>query len=1576
MAESDYKPKVNTALALQALSGRRLDISDKNNYQRWKKAFLQSIQTFRHVVFAIDQGGYEDLRHKAHVQITSGMLAEVDVDNDPSESDDEQELLMKALRKAESTLIRSQEGLKHFAKESLTLCQKLTREAMSQRQEVTNVLLCTLISPQLRKIIEDGMGAEAYNTAYLEADIVAIFKDLEAQVLNPFHDLMDDKILNHMNFLEYMQIQWIHKKESLYNFITRFDDAYDSQMLRGVDSKEEQYSEKMRKVRILTSLYKDVDNKRVWVDFLNPFIQAPIDSESTSDDVLELYSYEEFKQTLRLYVHNLGLTEKFGYISAKQDQLDDSKPAISSTNSDIICNYCKKKGHIISKCRQWLNDGKPPKPKPAQSTPDNTKSKSVNFKGIANGKTVNSFVVNSTAANTRILYNGSGKQADIRTLIQSDDGANMCVFRNEQYCSRFEERDISASTVGGEARVRGMGYIRQLDMDVLVIPTAQCDIFSSDAAVKSGFTVHTKHAVYKKGNDNGYITYIYKDADQYLSLRFDKYSNGLYYMPVVEFASLVGLQHTIISQVTVERRSMRTPKKNMRNEYVYEAHKGNNRRANDSQLKVQGARKEETHVPAAVVLHNEEPIADIAVTSPANADNHKLNDDDIHPHEDEVIDMTNEEPSKGNDPMNANEDGVHDDGQLTCRPNSVGYGRDHVSKRVLDMYEEVRQLHIAEGCIPYGAIANKIESGQYSSTHLSPKIVREAAKHFGVCAFCAGGKAQHNSPTKLQVDDNIICIDIMFIKGKHGKKIPAMIGVHKQSGFVNTSIMKSRSAPDVRRALDSITTFIKKYGFNVDTFHSDREAAFVSIGADDIKITHTGGINDHEYVAESYIRRIKEIMRCIICSLPYKLPSFLYTHLMHHATILFNHRVGAASDPITPFQIIVGSKLSVDEILRGKFGRIAMFRIDDANRDELQSRSEFGIVIGFEPMNPSNLKVYLINRDVIVTRKTYVEINEVNDVIQLLNSKSELPDNSIETIGLYEEVEDAYVNTLDMKSAIDGNMSIKEALQFLPEDSVNASVIAEMNNMYKYNVFTFMLSDFNHKNINVLPAKMFVKVKYTASGTMDKVKSRLVAGGHRQDDDDLYRTSTTVDLTSILTLLVANQWSVACVDVPAAYLNADLNDNIYMRLNKSITDIMLLTYQNGRADTTSTYVKSIATYVRPAGDIIVKLNKCLYGLKQSSVGWEDNLTSTLTNLGFSRSKVDRSVFYKTEKVYILIHVDDLLIIYDDENEFKVLKDGLQHAYGNMAFKYANKKHAMTYGGEYSEYIDYIGLSMNINNSNITISQKSYLEKIIRSYELDRGKTLREYVAPSNNDILNNNKNEIINNNNLNNIYIKYLYSILYVASRSRPDVLGTCIYLTTMISKVDESVMALLDHMMGYIKCTINIILNLSRGITGATVTVYADASYGIHHNGRSHTGIVITLGNNGPVCIKSEKQKLVTLSSTEAEIEAATHGIRRGLKVLQLLQEVDIQVNDCVLLLQDNKSTISIITNGEGFSGKSRFMRVKYHFVSELAAEGKITIRYCPTDKMCADIVSKPCVGSSMSSLRDALMNMKEYGH
>eukprot|EP00428_Durinskia_dybowskii_P086402 CAMPEP_0170436806 /NCGR_PEP_ID=MMETSP0117_2-20130122/44342_1 /TAXON_ID=400756 /ORGANISM="Durinskia baltica, Strain CSIRO CS-38" /LENGTH=226 /DNA_ID=CAMNT_0010696875 /DNA_START=55 /DNA_END=736 /DNA_ORIENTATION=+ len=85
--------------------------------------------------------------------------------------------------------------------------------------------------------------------------------------------------------------------------------------------------------------------------------------------------------------------------------------------------------------------------------------------------------------------------------------------------------------------------------------------------------------------------------------------------------------------------------------------------------------------------------------------------------------------------------------------------------------------------------------------------------------------------------------------------------------------------------------------------------------------------------------------------------------------------------------------------------------------------------------------------------------------------------------------------------------------------------------------------------------------------------------------------------------------------------------------------------------------------------------------------------------------------------------------------------------------------------------------------------------------------------------------------------------LLYLAKRVRPDILTAISFLTTRTQCATIDDWSKLERVLRYV-----------------------DASYGMHADGKSHTGLCISLGT-GPVFARSAKQHIVTKSSTEAEL-------------------------------------------------------------------------------------------------------------
>jgi hypothetical protein len=99
--------------------------------------------------------------------------------------------------------------------------------------------------------------------------------------------------------------------------------------------------------------------------------------------------------------------------------------------------------------------------------------------------------------------------------------------------------------------------------------------------------------------------------------------------------------------------------------------------------------------------------------------------------------------------------------------------------------------------------------------------------------------------------------------------------------------------------------------------------------------------------------------------------------------------------------------------------------------------------------------------------------------------------------------------------------------------------------------------------------------------------------------------------------------------------------------------------------------------------------------------------------------------------------------------------------------------------------------------------------------------------------------------------------LLYAGVRARPDFLLLIIFLSSWVNIATYEDQKKLKRVMKYVKGTLDLGINIGPDKDGyLKIFTYADASYGVHKDMRSHTGIMVTLGS-GPIISKSFKQKI-----------------------------------------------------------------------------------------------------------------------
>jgi hypothetical protein len=194
-------------------------------------------------------------------------------------------------------------------------------------------------------------------------------------------------------------------------------------------------------------------------------------------------------------------------------------------------------------------------------------------------------------------------------------------------------------------------------------------------------------------------------------------------------------------------------------------------------------------------------------------------------------------------------------------------------------------------------------------------------------------------------------------------------------------------------------------------------------------------------------------------------------------------------------------------------------------------------------------------------------------------------------------------------------------------------------------------------------------------------------------------------------------------------------------------------------------------------------------------------------------------------------------------------------------------------------------------------------------------------------------------------------------------------FLTMQVKVLDKDDWGKLVRVLKYLNGTWFIKLILSADKMNFTIHWCIDGSHQVHEDCRGQIGCLMTMGK-GAARSSSNKMKCNTQSSTETELILLHNILPDVIWTRYFVEYQGYEINEYVIFL-DNMSTLSLEKNGMISSSKqTKHIKAKFFLIKGYYKAGEIDVRYCPTDVMWADVLTKPLQRQKFRDMRAFLQN------
>lgn len=414
-----------------------------------------------------------------------------------------------------------------------------------------------------------------------------------------------------------------------------------------------------------------------------------------------------------------------------------------------------------------------------------------------------------------------------------------------------------------------------------------------------------------------------------------------------------------------------------------------------------------------------------------------------------------------------------------------------------------------------------------------------------------------------------------------------------------------------------------------------------------------------------------------------------------------------------------------------------------------------------------------------------------------------LRDNVSQSAGKMDQVQSnidyCYKVTCDIPVTFEGAMSSDKSKEWV------SAMDEEMQSLKANNTFTLTNLPLGKKAVG---GRWVYALKKNSDGS-ERYKARYVAKGYSQKLGVDYKEtfSPTANLTSVRVLMqkaAQDDLILHQMDVKTAYLNAPIDCEIYME------------QPEGYEVKSSTNEK-----------LVCKLERSLYGLKQSGRNWNKVLHDYLTKNHFVQNQADNCVYTREtehDKVLMVIWVDDLIIAASDENALKSVK-------AMLASRFQMK--------DLGRLRHFLGIDFNQFDNCVKMSQAKYVDKILERFDMQDCKPRSTPCEQKLN--YTDGADMMIDVRR----YREVVGSLIYLSVCTRPDLSFVVSKLSQYFSEPTDEQWVTVKHVLRYLKGTSDKGLCYTKCDT-LGLQAYSDADWAADNDRRSTTGYCVSLTKKG----------------------------------------------------------------------------------------------------------------------------------